>query len=63
MLKYQNLEILERFSSVYQDIYIYYLKYLSNYIYCAEEGSVLFNDILNSFYLCIHGVEHLVKDY
>ena len=28
-----------------------------------EEGSVLFNDALNTFYLRLYGVRHMVKDH
>ena len=28
-----------------------------------KEGNVLFNDTLNTFYLCIYGVGHKVKDH
>ena len=27
------------------------------------EGNVLFNDTLNTFYLHLYGVRHMVKDY
>ena len=27
-----------------------------------EEGNVLFNDALNTFYLRLYGVRHMVKD-
>ena len=28
-----------------------------------KEGNVLFNDALNTFYLLLYGVRHLVKDH
>ena len=28
-----------------------------------EEGNVLFNDVLNTFYLWLYGIRHMVKDY
>ena len=28
-----------------------------------KEGNVLFNDALNTFYLLLYGVEHMVKDH
>ena len=28
-----------------------------------EEGNVLFNDALNTFYLQLYGVRHMVKDH
>ena len=30
---------------------------------CRKEGNVLFNDALNTFYLRLHGVRHMVKDH
>ena len=30
---------------------------------CVKEGNVLFNDALNTFYLRLYGVRHLVKDH
>ena len=30
---------------------------------CVEEGNVLFNDPLNTFYLRLYGVGHMVKDH
>ena len=29
----------------------------------TKEGNVLFNDALNTFYLRLYGVGHMVKDY
>ena len=29
----------------------------------GEEGSVLFNDALNTFYVRLYGVRHMVKDH
>ena len=29
----------------------------------TKEGNVLFNDTLNTFYLCLYGIRHLVKDH
>ena len=29
----------------------------------AKEGNVLFNDILDTFYLRLYGVRHMVKDH
>ena len=28
-----------------------------------EEGNVLFNDALNTFYLRLYGIRHMVKDH
>ena len=37
---------------------------LYNIIMCLhKEGHVLFNDALNTFYLRLYGVGHMVKDY
>ena len=33
------------------------------YIYGRKEGNVLFNDALNTFYLRLYGVRHMVKDH
>ena len=30
---------------------------------CTKEGNVLFNDALNTFYLPLYGVRHMVKDH
>ena len=30
---------------------------------CRKEGNVLFNDALNTFYLRLFDVEHMVKDH
>ena len=30
---------------------------------CLKEGNVLFNDALNTFYLGLYGVRHMVKDH
>ena len=35
-------------------------------MYCLngrKEGNVLFNDALNTFYLWLYGVRHMVKDH
>ena len=38
--------------------------YLSEYILLGrKEGNVLFNDALNTFYLQLYGVRHMVKDH
>ena len=31
--------------------------------YKKEEGNVLFNDELNTFYLRLYGIKHMVKDH
>ena len=28
-----------------------------------KEGNILFNDALNTFYLRLYGIKHMVKDY
>ena len=28
-----------------------------------KEGNVLFNDTLNTFYLCLNGIRHVIKDH
>ena len=30
--------------------------------YCLKDGNVLFNDTLNTFYLRLYGVSHMVKN-
>ena len=32
-------------------------------VWKKEEGNVLFNDALNTFYLRLYGVRHMVKDH
>ena len=46
------------------------LKYLFNiiergmcYPICGKEGNVLFNNVLNTFYLRLCGIIHMVKDH
>ena len=34
-----------------------------NLISLMKEGNVLFNDALNTFYLRLYGVRHMVKDH
>ena len=45
----------------YNCIYIYMNVYAHTNIW--KEGSVLFNDTLNTFYLWLYGVRHMVKDH
>ena len=42
-----------------------YLCYCYNCCYCynVRERNVLFNDVLNTFYLRLYGVRHMVKDH
>ena len=35
----------------------------SSFICTRKEGNVLFNDALNTFYLRLYGVRHMVKDH
>ena len=39
---------------------IYFVK---NCLKWRKEGNVLFNDALNTFYLRLYGVRHMVKDH
>ena len=32
-------------------------------VYGMKEGNILFNDTLNTFYLLLYGVGHMVKDH
>ena len=34
-----------------------------NITFSWKEGNVLFNDALNTFYLLLYGVRHMVKDH
>ena len=35
----------------------------AHFMYIRKEGNVLFNDTLNTFYLRLYGVRHMVKDH
>ena len=53
---------------VYVDIYIYTHTHTHQLISLPfeevrNEGNVLFNDTLNTFYLQLYGVRHMVKDH
>ena len=41
--------------------------FVLNLVFCSilgrKEGNVLFNDALNTFYLRLYGVRHMVKDH
>ena len=39
------------------------LKSALGYVGTRKEGNVLFNDALNTFYLRLYGVRHMVKDH
>ena len=46
------------------DIYAKYIAMNANIrTYERKEGNVLFNDALNTFYLRLYGVRHMVKDH
>ena len=36
--------------------------YMASDIWLRKEGNVLFNDALNTFYLRLYGVRHMVKE-
>ena len=36
--------------------------YMASHIWLRKEGNVLFNDALNTFYLQLYGVTHMVKE-
>ena len=41
----------------------YLTTHSTHFIYGYMEGNVLFNDALNTFYLWLYGVRHMVKDH
>ena len=43
--------------------YIDTLASILKYTFIFKEGNVLFNDALNTFYLRLYGVKHMVKDH
>ena len=52
--------------SMYVCMYVFVCVYVHMYacLYvCRKEGNVLFNDALNTFYLQLYGVRHMVKDH
>ena len=44
-------------------VLVYSKKPLSVFVPGMKEGNVLFNDALNTFYLRLYGVRHVVKDH
>ena len=48
------------FLGLVTDIYVDRTNHLS---FIRKEGNVLFNDALNTFYLWLYGVRHIVKDH
>ena len=53
----------DTFSDFIRDISKQQRCYSSFEMLRKEEGNVLFNDALNTFYLRLHGVRHMVKDH
>ena len=51
--------------TIYIYAYIRTYAYIHTYVrmYIRKEGNVLFNDALNTFYLRLYGVGHMVKDH
>ena len=51
----------------YLNVFALLLSFFWLFIYSGEkgrkEGNVLFNDALNTFYLRLYGVRHMVKDH
>ena len=57
---------LKRVSSVHPVLLMLSLAHLVHritYTMFRKEGNVLFNDALNTFYLWLYGVRHMVKDH
>ena len=50
---------------MYVCMYVYMYLCMCMYVcmYVEREGNVLFNDALNTFYLRLYGVRHMVKDH
>ena len=51
---------------IYMSVYcVYVYIYVCVYVVCVciYEGNVLFNNALNTFYLRLYGVRHMVKDH
>ena len=48
---------------MYMNVYMYIYIYIYMYMYIWKEGNVLFNDTLNTFYLRLYSVRHMVKDH
>ena len=42
---------------------LYIFRCVGTYFGSRKEGNVLFNDALNTFYLRLYGVRHMVKDH
>ena len=41
----------------------YLMTHSTHFIYGRKEGNVFFNNALNTFYLRLYGVRHMVKDH
>ena len=41
----------------------YLTMHSTHFIYGYMEGNVLFNDALNTFYIRLYGIRHIVMDY
>ena len=42
---------------------MYSANFTYGYTYGRKEGNVLFNDALNTFYLRLYGIRHMVNDH
>ena len=48
---------------LYENVTAHLLIFKKRKTLITEEGNVLFNDALNTFYLRLYGVRHMVKDH
>ena len=62
LLSGQEVASCTGFTDAYHSDILYALLTLSG-CYHMKEGNVLFNDALNTFYLRLYGVRHMVKDH
>ena len=64
---YNNGFVIQIYHSALQWQYVQCLRkktcHLLSLHYIIKEGNVLFNDTLNTFYLWLYGVRHMVKDH
>ena len=44
-------------------VYMHVYMYVCMYEYVCKEGNILFSNALNTFYLRLYGIRHMVKDY
>ena len=53
--------------SIYVCVWVYLCVYecicICVWVYVRKEGNVLFNDALNTLYLWLYGVRHMVKNH